>query len=80
MLPTFIRYPELKAAGLVKNWTNLRERILHHGFPPGRLIGPNMRAWTPEEIRDYVASCPTAPKLIPPRRKRSKPTKKSKAA
>ena len=78
MLPVFVRYADLKAAGLVNSWTSLRERVLYHGFPPGRLIGPNVRAWTAEEIRNYVASCPVAPRAVPPRRKKSKRAKKAK--
>jgi predicted DNA-binding transcriptional regulator AlpA len=80
MLPTFIRFADLKAAGIVNSWTTLQDRIRCYGFPPGRLIGPNVRAWTPEEIRNYIASCPTAPRATPPRRKKSKLARKSKAA
>jgi hypothetical protein len=60
------RYPYLVERGLVANRASLRNRILKNGFPPGRLIGPNTRAWTDEEIEAYEAGCPVAPKATPP--------------
>jgi hypothetical protein len=64
------RFPYLVERGLVANRASLRNRILHNGFPPGRLIGPNTRAWTDEELAEYEARCPTGPKstTLPPRR------------
>jgi hypothetical protein len=60
------RYSYLVERGLVANRASLRNRILKNGFPPGRLIGPNTRAWTDEELDAYVAACPVAPKATPP--------------
>src|SRR5262249_24072358 len=39
----FLRFRDLKARGIVGNWTTLLRRIQHRGFPPGRLLGPKPR-------------------------------------
>jgi hypothetical protein len=59
------RYRYLVEEGYVNNRATLKNRIKNNGFPPGVLLGPNDRAWTDEELADYVASRPTAPKQTP---------------
>ena len=67
-------YRNLKARGIVRNWTTLRNRIRNDGFPAGRMTGRNERTWTEAEIDEWIASCPVAgpaPRaklLIAPRR------------
>jgi len=63
----YLRFADLKAAGIVNNWPSLKNRIEKFGFPPGRLIGPNSRVWSEQEIADYVASRPTDRKPAPRR-------------
>jgi predicted DNA-binding transcriptional regulator AlpA len=58
----FLRFRDLKTRGIVNNWTTLRRWIKEGRFPPGRLIGPNTRVWTEEEIERWIASCPTTAK------------------
>ncbi len=60
------RYSHLVECGLVANRATLRNLILKNGFPPGRLIGPNTRVWSDEELDAYVAGCPVGPKATPP--------------
>lgn len=55
MQERLLRFADLKAAGIVRNRTTLARWIKDHGFPPGRLIGPNSRAWTQEEIEAWLA-------------------------
>ena len=62
---TYRRYSELKARGLVKNRTQLKNMIEKYGFPPGRLLSPNVRVWTDEEIDTYVDNSPVEPKAAP---------------
>ena len=62
----YLRYPKLVERGLVNNRATLKNLIDKCGFPPGRLIGPNTRVWTDEELDAYVAGCPVAPKAAPP--------------
>ena len=74
-MPTkFVRFPVLQQRGIVKSWPMLKRRIERDGFPPGRMIGPNSRAWTEDEIEDWIASRPVAgpePRGIAKRRRAS---------
>ena len=49
----FLRFKDLVERGIVRNRVTLGRWIKLHGFPPGVLIGPNTRVWTPEEIEAY---------------------------
>lgn len=60
MAKTFLRFRDLKDRGLVFNWPTLLRWIEFEGFPPGRRLGPNTRAWTAEEVEAWVASRPVA--------------------
>ena len=60
MTPTLLRFADLKERGVVSNWVTLRNWIEREGFPPGRRLGPNTRAWTEQEINEWVASRPLA--------------------
>lgn len=65
-LPTFVRYSDLVAAGIVSNWTTLLRLIDDEGFPIGTMIGPNSRAWRLDEVEAWLASRPSARKVVPP--------------
>jgi Prophage CP4-57 regulatory protein (AlpA) len=67
-LPTFVRYRDLVAAGLVMNWIGVTRMIAAEGFPRGVMLGRNTRAWRLDEIEAWLASRPAAPKVPPPRR------------
>jgi predicted DNA-binding transcriptional regulator AlpA len=73
MVTKFLRYKDLVAAGIVNNWPSLRNKIAMQGFPPGRLLGPNTRAWTVEEIESWLASRPveTSPERTEASRRRA---------
>jgi predicted DNA-binding transcriptional regulator AlpA len=62
-----LRYTDLKAASVVNSRVDLGRKIKFHGFPPGRLLSPNTRAWTEPEIVAWVDSRPVerAPDTIP---------------
>jgi predicted DNA-binding transcriptional regulator AlpA len=55
-----LRFRDLKARGIANSWTMLKLRIERDGFPSGRMIGPNSRAWSEEEIDDWYKSRPIA--------------------
>ena len=55
-----LRFSDLRARKIVNNWPSLRNRIERDGFPPGRMIGPNARAWTEAEVDDWITSRPSA--------------------
>jgi predicted DNA-binding transcriptional regulator AlpA len=59
MLPTFVRFNVIKERGIAKSWAQLKHLQKNHGFPAGRLLSPQIRAWTEEEIAEWLASRPT---------------------
>jgi hypothetical protein len=67
-LPSLNRFRDLRNAGVVDNWQQLHRMIEYEGFPAGRLLSPNVRTWTTDEINEWYASRPTARKVIPPRK------------
>lgn len=70
---TYLRYSDLKNRGLVKNRTQLQNMIHDYNFPPGRLLSPNVRVWTDEELDNYVDNCPVEAKPVP--RSKGRPRK-----
>jgi predicted DNA-binding transcriptional regulator AlpA len=56
----YLRFIHLKQMGLVDNWTTLLRWIEEQGFPAGRHLGPNVRAWTEDEVQMWIASRPTS--------------------
>jgi hypothetical protein len=61
-LERWIRYADLKRAGIVGNWTQLLRLIELQNFPPGTMLSPHVRAWTVSEIEDWLATRPVAGK------------------
>ena len=49
-----LRFKDLQEKKIVTNWPQLKRLVEEHGFPPGRIIGPNTRVWTPSEINEYL--------------------------
>lgn len=67
MARQFLRFKDLQELGVVQNRPTLQRWIDVEGFPPGRMLGRNTRAWTSVEIEEWVASRPTAvPGRAPP--------------
>ena len=50
-----LRFPDLQRVG-IRNHPTLSRWIKKQGFPPGRLIGPNTRVWTVEEVEAWWES------------------------
>jgi predicted DNA-binding transcriptional regulator AlpA len=74
----FLRFPDLKARGTVSNRTQLANLQNKYGFPKGRLLGPNTRAWTEAEVAAWEDSRPTQPKVCPvPKHRPGRPRKRS---
>lgn len=77
-MTTYLRFADLRRRGIINNWPSLKNRIDKNGFPPGRLIGPNARAWTEEEVQAWLADRPTERKPAPRRREpRAVPSRRS---
>jgi predicted DNA-binding transcriptional regulator AlpA len=58
MLPNFIRFRDLKERQIVNSWPQLGRMIRDEAFPRGKMLGPNTRAWSEQEIADWLASRP----------------------
>jgi Prophage CP4-57 regulatory protein (AlpA) len=63
-LPQFVRFADLRSAGIVSNWPQLYNLIDVCGFPEGVMLSPNARAWRVEDIERWLASRPTRRKKI----------------
>jgi hypothetical protein len=62
----YLRFRDLRARGIVKSWPALKRLQERAGFPIGKLIGPNTRAWDEDkEINPWLDSRPTAAKPVP---------------
>jgi hypothetical protein len=59
-LRQWVRFRDLKRAGVVQNWTQLRRLIREQGFPCGRYAGANTRLWDAAEIEGWLDSRPFA--------------------
>lgn len=56
----WLRFSDLQARNIVKSWPQLKRLTDKYGFPKGRMISPNVRAWTENEVDGWIESRPTA--------------------
>ena len=63
-LPTYIRYRDLEAAGIAKNWPTLGRLIAEDNFPPGVMLGRNIRAWKLVDVEAWLAGRPVERKSV----------------
>jgi predicted DNA-binding transcriptional regulator AlpA len=57
-----LRYSDLVERGVVASRMTLWRLIREYDFPAGKLITPNARAWDEEEVNEWIATRPSAPK------------------
>jgi hypothetical protein len=80
-IPRFLRQKNLTERGISGSHQQTRHLQIHHGFPPGRLLGPNTRVWTEDEIIAWLDSRPVDPTDIAIARGRAcQATKRAKLA
>ena len=53
-----LRFADLRAWRVVSSWPQLKRLQQLHGFPRGRMLSPNVRAWTEDEVSGWIASRP----------------------
>jgi predicted DNA-binding transcriptional regulator AlpA len=53
-----LRFADLKKRGVAGSWAQLKRLQQDHDFPLGRMLSPNIRAWTDDEIDAWWKSCP----------------------
>jgi hypothetical protein len=63
-LPVYVRFADLRAAGIVSNWPQLYNIIDDYGFPPGVMLSPNVRAWDVEDVQRWLDTRPTNRKKV----------------
>jgi predicted DNA-binding transcriptional regulator AlpA len=57
----WLRFRNLKERQIVDSWPQLRNLVEKQGFPPGRMLGLNTRAWDEDnEVEPWLASRPIA--------------------
>jgi predicted DNA-binding transcriptional regulator AlpA len=61
-----LRFRDLQKIGIVTNWPQLKQLVQKQGFPPGRLLGVNSRAWPQEEVEAWWCSRPVRLEDPPP--------------
>lgn len=69
-LPVYIRFADLVENGIVSSWMQLSRLIASEGFPEGVRLSANIRAWEIGQIHAWLATRPTARKIMPCRKHR----------
>jgi len=49
-----LRFADLKAAGAVKHWAQVRRMVDNYGFPPGFMLSPGIRVWDAHEVDAWL--------------------------
>ena len=55
----YLRFEDLRDAGIVRNRPTLYRWMNELGFPRGILLGPNSRAWPEEEVLRWLSTRPS---------------------
>ena len=58
-LPQFVKFADLREAGICATYPALRLLVEQHGFPVGRWFGANTRVWTVDEVMTWLAARPS---------------------
>jgi predicted DNA-binding transcriptional regulator AlpA len=66
-LPVYVRFRDISAAGIARNWPTLTRLIQEDDFPPGVMLSPNIRAWKLVEIEQWLERRPVERKQTPSR-------------
>ena len=63
VLPVYVRFSDLRAAGVVRSWVQLARLIDYESFPAGVLLGPNSRAWQLDDVQAWLSARPSGRKI-----------------
>jgi predicted DNA-binding transcriptional regulator AlpA len=58
MITRLLRFNDLKARDIVRSHAQLARLQKFYGFPRGRMLSPNQRTWTEDEVEAWYASRP----------------------
>ncbi|WP_119304183.1 helix-turn-helix transcriptional regulator [Dongia deserti] len=53
-LPTYLKFSDLKAQGIVNNRMTLSRWIRDHGFPRPVALGPNTAVYIEAEVKEWL--------------------------
>ena len=62
MSVALLRMRDLRARGIVNNWTSLTRYQKRYGFPMGRVLGRS-RVWTEDQIAAWLETLPSVSTL-----------------
>jgi hypothetical protein len=54
MLPTYVRYVDLKRSGVVNDYSTLLDYIERRNFPPGFKLSRKVRVWNAADVALWV--------------------------
>jgi Prophage CP4-57 regulatory protein (AlpA) len=57
-MTVLLRFADLQERGIVNSWPQLKRLQELHGFPLGKMLSPNIRAWRESEIDEWLDSRP----------------------
>jgi hypothetical protein len=57
-MTVLLRFADLIERGIVNSWPQLKRLQQLHGFPLGRMLSPNVRAWAEVEVDEWIATRP----------------------
>jgi hypothetical protein len=57
-MTVILRFADLKERGITNSWPQLKRLQTLHNFPLGRMLSPQIRAWTEAEIDEWIDSRP----------------------
>jgi predicted DNA-binding transcriptional regulator AlpA len=52
-----LRFADLHERGIARSWAQLKN-LQKRGFPLGKMLSPNCRVWSEDEINGWLASRP----------------------
>jgi len=71
-LPVFVRFRDIRAAGIATSRQQLNRLIDEDGFPVGIMLSPNIRAWKIADVEAWLEKRPTERKGVPDRWERQR--------
>ena len=58
-VPQLLRHADLVARGVTTSWARTRHMQIRGNFPLGKLLGPNSRVWSVDEIVAWLDGRPS---------------------
>lgn len=79
-IPHFVLQADLSERQISADSRQTRYLISHHNFPPGRMLSPQIRGWTEQEVSEWLATRPVKSRCNIPESKRPRGRPRREAA